>query len=53
MKRSGILCAWFLLALTPFVVAEDPDFGNDKATAQTIATDGTQVYGVLDAGDAD
>lgn len=53
MKRLEFLCAWFLLALAPFAVAEDPDFGNDKATAQTISTDGTQVYGELTAGDAD
>jgi hypothetical protein len=53
MKRSRFLCAWFLLVLAPLAVAEDPDFGNDKTTAQTIATDGTQVYGELTAGDTD
>ena len=53
MKSSRFLCAWFLLVLAPLAVAEDPDFGNDKATAQTIATNGTQVYGELTGGDVD
>lgn len=52
MKKT-IWIIGFLSLLSPLTVAESPDFGNDKATAQTIATDGTPVYGELTAGDTD
>jgi hypothetical protein len=53
MKSSRFLCAWLFLVLAPLAVAEDPDFGNDLATAQTIPADGTFVNGVLGSGDVD
>lgn len=53
MMKALFLCA-FLISVAPCLVfAEDPDYGNDPASAYTIPADGSVTWGELGSGDYD